>query len=85
MRIEAGREFSAWLAEIQRGAGPARIWALALLDHLRHLPEPPTEETATLKRVRQARRHEIWRLARPFDPEAAVRILCVGSPISTPR
>jgi hypothetical protein len=59
MRIEAGREFLAWLAEVQRGTGPARTWALALLDHLRTLPEWPTEETATLKRVRQARRHEI--------------------------
>jgi len=31
---------------------------------------------ATLKRVRQATRHEIWRIAHPFDPEVAVRILC---------
>lgn len=76
MRIEAGREFCAWLGEVQKGTGPARTWALALLDHLRNLPERPREETATLKRVRQARRHEIWRLAHPFDPDAAVRILC---------
>jgi hypothetical protein len=34
------------------------------------------EETATFKRVRQARRHELWRVAQPFDPSVAVRIIC---------
>jgi|ERR1035438_2438149 hypothetical protein len=24
----------------------------------------------------QARRHELWRVAHPFDPEVAVRIIC---------
>jgi len=62
--------------EDQKEEGPARTWALALLAHLRRLREKPREETATLKRVRQARRHEIWRLAHPFDSEAAIRILC---------
>ena len=32
--------------------------------------------SATFKRVRQARRHELWRVAHPFDPEVAVRIIC---------
>ena len=36
----------------------------------------PTEESATFKRVRQARRHELWRVAHLFDPEVAVRIIC---------
>lgn len=47
-----------------------------LLGALRELQEKPKEESATFKRVRQARRHEIWRVAHPFDPDAAVRILC---------
>jgi hypothetical protein len=34
------------------------------------------EESATFKRVRQAKRHELWRVAHPYDPEAAVRIIC---------
>jgi hypothetical protein len=34
------------------------------------------EETATLKRVRQARNHAIWRVAHPYDPAVAIRILC---------
>jgi hypothetical protein len=36
---------------------------------------PPRQETATLKRVRQARRHEPWRLAHPYHPDVAVRII----------
>jgi hypothetical protein len=76
MQIAASREFGTWLAEIQRVEGQARVWVLALLSYLRELPERPEEETATLKRVRQARRYEIWRLAHPFDPEVAIRILC---------
>jgi hypothetical protein len=39
-------------------------------------PPAPEEETATFKRVRQARRHELWRVAHPFDPSVAVRIIC---------
>ena len=76
VRIMAGREFGAWLAAIQKEEGPTRTQALALLSYLRDLPERPESETATLKRVRQAKRHEIWRLAHPFDPEVAIRILC---------
>ncbi len=76
MRIAAGREFRVWLAEIQKEEGPARTQTLALLGYLRDLPERPESETATLKRVRQAKRHEIWRLAHPFDPDVAIRILC---------
>lgn len=72
----AGRDFSAWLGEIQKDEGPARTQALALLSYLRDLAERPQVETATLKRVRQAKRHEIWRLAHPFDPDVAIRILC---------
>ena len=30
----------------------------------------------TFKRVRQARRHELWRVAHPYDPDVAVRIIC---------
>ncbi len=49
---------------------------MALLQALTDLPGKPTEESATFKRVRQARRHELWRVAHPFDPEVAARIIC---------
>jgi hypothetical protein len=47
-----------------------------LLQALNELPGKPGEESATFKRVRQARRRELWRVAHPFDPEVAVRIIC---------
>jgi len=37
--------------------------------------QSPTEESATFKRVRQARRHGLWRLAHPFHPDVAIRII----------
>jgi hypothetical protein len=40
------------------------------------LPARPVEESPTFKRVRQARRHELWRVAHPFGSEVAVRIIC---------
>jgi hypothetical protein len=76
VRIEASREFHTWLLEIQKAKGPAQVWAASLLGHLRELSEQPKEDSATLKRVRQAKRYELWRLAHPFDPAVAIRILC---------
>lgn len=64
------------MAAVQGDDGPARAQALALLGYLRDLPQRPDSETATLKRVRQAKRYEIWRLAHPFVPDVAIRILC---------
>jgi hypothetical protein len=49
---------------------------LALLQALVDLPEKPAVESATFKRVRQARRHELWRVAHPFRPAVAVRVIC---------
>jgi hypothetical protein len=60
----------------QAGYGPILTRAGALRGVLRDLQAKPTVESATLKRVRQATRHEIWRIAHPFDPAVAVRILC---------
>ena len=73
VRIQASREFGAWFENIKKERGPALARATALLGVLRDLPLRPTDETASLKRVRQATRHEIWRVAHPFDPEVAVR------------
>jgi len=68
-------EFGRWLDAVELQGGPALEWATALLAELQDLPAPPGQETATLKRVRQARRHELWRLAHPYDPDVAVRII----------
>jgi hypothetical protein len=76
MRIQAGREFGTWFAHVKKEGGVLLARTADLLAALRELQGKPIEESATFKRVRQARRHEIWRVAHPFDPEVAVRILC---------
>ncbi|MFN0281921.1 MAG: hypothetical protein ACKVZ6_08120 [Kineosporiaceae bacterium] len=75
MLIDWTGEFGRWLDAVELQGGPALEWATALLAELQDLPAPPRQETATLKRVRQARRHELWRLAHPYDPDVAVRII----------
>jgi hypothetical protein len=42
----------------------------------RRPPERPAGESATFKRVRQARRHELWPVAHPFRAGVAVRLIC---------
>lgn len=48
------------------------------LDQLRKLTDPPTgdSETATLRRVRQSRRYELWRVSHAYHPQVAVRLIC---------
>jgi hypothetical protein len=69
-------EFDSWLTWAEEQGGRLLATAVALLQALNELPGKPDEESATFKRVRQARRHELWRVAHPFDPEVAVRIIC---------
>ena len=69
-------EFDRWLGHAEEQGGRLLATAVALLQALTDLPAKPAEESATFKRVRQARRHELWRVAHPFDPEVAVRIIC---------
>jgi len=47
-----------------------------MLADLQELEKKPEEESATYKRVRQARRHELWRVSHPFDERVAVRLVC---------
>jgi hypothetical protein len=61
---------------MEEQGGRALRWTLAMLADLQDLDKKPTEESATYKRVRQARRHELWRVGHPFDQQAAVRIIC---------
>jgi hypothetical protein len=69
-------EFDRWLTHAEEQGGRLLETAVALLQELNDLPAKPEEETATFKRVRQARRHELWRVAHPFDPDIAVRLIC---------
>lgn len=76
MEIQFGREFKTWLDNIKKEGGVRLALTAALLGYVRNLPGPPTEDTATLKRVRQCRRYPVWRLAHPFEPGIAIQILC---------
>jgi predicted DCC family thiol-disulfide oxidoreductase YuxK len=58
-------EFERWLDHVEDEGGELCVVALAVLQALVDLPEKPAVESATFKRVRQARRHELWRVAHP--------------------
>lgn len=75
MLIDWTSEFDDWLTHVEEAGGPVLEWTTTLLAELQDLAEPPADETPTLKRVRQARRHQLWRLAHPYDEKAAVRII----------
>ena len=76
MIVDWTDEFDRWLSNAEEQGGRLLAIAVALLQELNDLPARPDEESATFKRVRQARRHELWRVAHPFDPAVAVRIIC---------
>ena len=48
---------------------------LAQLEVLQDLDGEPVQESATLKQVRQSGRYQVWRVAHPFHPEVAVRLI----------
>jgi hypothetical protein len=54
----------------------------AALLQLRGLKEAPTEDTASLRRVRQSKRYTVWRTSHPFEPGVAVRLICWFPPDS---
>jgi len=76
VRLAATKEFVTWLQN-QPAGSPERRYADAALRFLRSLAAAPSDDLPpTLKRVRQARRHRIWRVSHPYDPAVAVRVLC---------
>lgn len=48
---------------------------LAELSILQQLEEAPNEETPSLKRVRQSRRYQVWRVAHPNHEGIAIRLI----------
>jgi hypothetical protein len=76
MLVDWPEEFDRWLTNAEATGGRLLEVATALLQALTDLPRKPAEESATFKRVRQARRYELWRVAHPYDPDVAVRIIC---------
>jgi len=82
MEVEWGSQFEKALRRAEQealgGTGEAseRFAQLhGLLDSLRRLDNKPSSESPKYKRVRQARRYELWRIAHPYNPHAAVRVI----------
>lgn len=79
--IDWSGEFDAYLDRLEEAAKTdseqrERLdLLLAELQVLDELDAPPTEETATLKRVRQSRRFPVWRVSHPFRQGIAVRLI----------
>lgn len=77
--IDWSSEFDALLTRLEESTNPEDRRRLDLLyaelEVLSDLECPPTEETATLKKVRQSRRYPVWRVAHPFVAGFAVRLI----------
>ena len=83
MELRRSQQFKTWvdaLVSRAKSGDPSALltarYAYDELDYLRQLTAPPTEDTATLKRVRQSNRYKVWRLSHPFDQQMALRIIC---------
>ena len=74
MIVDWTDEFERWLTNAEEQGG--KLLEVALLQALNDLPAKPDEESPTFERVRQGRRQELWRVAHPYDPDVAVRIIC---------
>ena len=76
MLLDWSDEFDRWLSHVEEQGGRALRWTMSMLTDLQALEKKPVEESATFKHVRQARRHELWRVSHPFDDRVAVRLIC---------
>ncbi|MGY5884625.1 hypothetical protein [Modestobacter lacusdianchii] len=82
MLIDWTGEFDRWYDQlIERAEGGDRrsFEQLALVDAelgvLQELTAVPDADTPTLRRVLQSRRHQVWRVAHPFSPGTAIRLI----------
>lgn len=81
--MHRSQQFARWVDDLVARAKAGDEQALTMARHafdeltyLKNLDAEPTEDTATLKRVRQSKKYPVWRLSHPYDPDAAVRIIC---------
>jgi len=78
--IDWNREFDLQFDRLEQDETPLGkeryhifLW---LLKQVEDLAEPPTHDTATIKRVRQSRKHLVWRVAHPYREGIALRLIC---------
>ena len=75
MLLDWPEDFDRWLTAVEEAGGPVEEITLSLLAELAQLDGEPAVETATFKRFRQAKRHRLWRIAHPYEPDIAVWIV----------
>lgn len=74
--IEWEGQFERFFDSLEEEGGKRLDIFLALMQTLQELDGIPAEETATLKRVRQGQKYPLWRVAHPYVPGVAIRIIC---------
>ena len=82
MEMHRSRQFKAWVESLVADAKTGDEFAVTMakyvydeLNYLRGLESEPDEDTATLKWVRQSKKHKVWRLSHPYDERMAVRVI----------
>lgn len=82
MRVHWPEDFDQWLKRSQRKSREGHAFSrrqleiiAAQLASLRKLDGPPAGDTASLRRVRQSKQHEVWRLSHPYEEGIAVRLI----------
>jgi hypothetical protein len=80
MEIDWPRDFNDQLDRLEADTSPRgrkRLQLLTfMLKRLRDLEEAPVQDTAMIKRVRQSRKHLVWRVSHPYVPGVALRVIC---------
>ena len=91
MQIDWSRNFDGWLDQLEKQAANGHARAVEQLDlvtaqlaYLQDLKQAPTADTATLKRVRQSRDYEVWRVSHPFREGIAIRLIVWFPPDAPP-
>jgi hypothetical protein len=87
VRLRITEEMLASVRALQAKSRSGSAWhrrqlelVAAALEQLKNLPGPPVEETASLRRVVQRKRHELWRTSHPYEGGIAVRLICWFTP-----
>ncbi len=75
MRAEVTDNCGIFFDQIEQEGGLRKAIFLAMLRRLYVMESEPEEDSPSMKRVRQAKRHRLWRLAHPYKEGVAVRLV----------
>lgn len=87
MLLDWSREFDAQYDRLEADASAPGIEHFTLLafmlKQLQDQAAAPAEDTAMIKRVRQSRKYQVWRVSHPYRDSIALRLIC-WYPLETP-